>query len=280
MHPFGELGPIDPTVSNDFNPTEQGTGRRLGISVEDVKAYVNFIKVTVGITHEDELIKAIELLANQVHPLALGNVERFLMQSRMIAKKILLTHMSDTEEHRIDEIIENMASKLYFHGHPINREEAKKDLRLMVNLTLAPELETAIWDLYKDFEEEFENTAIFHPAGDLAKAQAAQGQPQPSALPPGVPPGVAAALVQQASPVEREYSLLHATVESPRLSSSFRTRRRYQMMQLVPGQQAIREDVLQQGWTHSPVPAAGSPLPPSATSVAGGPAGATPRTGA
>src|SRR6266851_9536046 len=51
MHPFAEMGPIDPTVSNEFNPTEEGTGRRLGISVEDVKAYVTFIKSTVGITH-------------------------------------------------------------------------------------------------------------------------------------------------------------------------------------------------------------------------------------
>src|SRR5262249_11929049 len=152
MHPFAELGPIDPTVSNDFNPTEQPSGRRLGISVEDVKAYVTFIKSTVGITHEDELIKAIELLATQVHPLALGNVERFLAQSRMIAKKILRTHMADSEDHTIDEIIENMASKLYFHGHPINREEAKKDLRLKVNANLTPELETTMWDLYKDFE--------------------------------------------------------------------------------------------------------------------------------
>src|SRR5262249_21355432 len=41
MHPFAELGPIDPTVSNEFNPVEQPTGRRLGISVEDVKAYIN-----------------------------------------------------------------------------------------------------------------------------------------------------------------------------------------------------------------------------------------------
>src|SRR5207253_9880947 len=73
MHPFAELGPIDPTVSNEFNPKEDGTGRSLGISVEDVKAYVNFIKNTVGITHEDELIKAIEVLAKKVHPLALGN---------------------------------------------------------------------------------------------------------------------------------------------------------------------------------------------------------------
>src|SRR6266852_4356742 len=26
MHPFAELGPIDPTVSNEFNPTEDNTG--------------------------------------------------------------------------------------------------------------------------------------------------------------------------------------------------------------------------------------------------------------
>jgi len=86
MHPCGELGPIDPTVSNDYNPVESNTGRRLGISVEDVKAYVNFVKNTVGITHEDELVRAFEILANKVHPLALGNVERFLAQSRMIAR--------------------------------------------------------------------------------------------------------------------------------------------------------------------------------------------------
>ncbi len=88
MHPFAELGPIDPTVSNDYNPLEQPTGRRLGISVEDVKAYINFVKSTVGITAQEQLVKALELLGAQVHPLALGNVERFLQQSRMVGRKI------------------------------------------------------------------------------------------------------------------------------------------------------------------------------------------------
>ncbi len=141
MHPFGELGPIDPTVSNEFNPTDN-SGRRLGISVEDVKAYVNFIKETVGITHEDELVRVIEVLAQKVHPLALGNVERFISQSRLIARKILRTHMSESDDHAINQIVENMASKLYFHGHPINRQEAKNDLGLKVCLDLPAQLET------------------------------------------------------------------------------------------------------------------------------------------
>jgi ClpP class serine protease len=62
MHPFGEMGPIDPTVSNEYNPIDPNTKRAIGISVEDVKAYISFIKSTVGIQHEDELVKTIEIL--------------------------------------------------------------------------------------------------------------------------------------------------------------------------------------------------------------------------
>jgi hypothetical protein len=243
MHPFAELGPIDPTVSNEFNPTDQRSGMRLGISVEDVKAYVTFIKQTVGITHEDELVQAIKVLADKVHPLALGNVERFLSQSRMIARKILRTHMSETEDHVINEIVENMASKLFFHGHPINRQEAKIDLKLKVNLELAPELETALWDLYKDYEQAFENVDTFHPAGDLAALRIAQAAAAPA---PGAPPP---------GPLTKKYKLLHATVESARLSSVHNTERQFTLLvgaQL--GQQAIQEDILSQGWSHSPVP--------------------------
>ena len=108
--------------------------------MEDVKAYVSFIKESVGIRHEDELIKAVEILANKVHPLALGNVERFVAQSRMIARKIMKTHIRESDEHIIDDIVENLASRLYFHGHPINRREAREELRLKVLESPQPEL--------------------------------------------------------------------------------------------------------------------------------------------
>jgi len=239
MHPLAEMGPIDPTVSNEFNPMDQ-MGRRLGISVEDVKAYINFIKSTVGITHEDELIEAIKILADKVHPLALGNVERFLAQSRMIAAKILRTHMKEDSEHTIHDIIENMASKLYFHGHPINRREAKQDLRLKIAENLPPETETTIWDLYKDFEKEFKNDEAFNPHGDLA------AMPPPAAVPPNPP-----------TPKSKEYDLLHAIVESPRLSSQYVTKRRFTQISLQqPGQLAVQEEIISQAWSHSAAPAA------------------------
>lgn len=128
MHPFGELGPIDATVINDFNPREDKTDRVLGISVEDVKADVSFIKNTVGITHEDELVKTMEIFANKVHPLAPGNVERFVDQSRVMARKILKTHMSSTSDHEIHEIVENLASNSTSVG---TRSTAKKPSRTL-----------------------------------------------------------------------------------------------------------------------------------------------------
>lgn len=248
MHPFGEMGPIDPTVSNDFNPVEAGTGRRLGISVEDVKAYVSFIKNTVGISHEDELVKTIEILANKVHPLALGNVDRFLSQSRLIAKKVLSSHATEHSSHEMEEIIDNMASKLYFHGHPINRKEAKEELKLKINSEPPPELETAIWDLYKYYEAELENLNPFKPADALLldafpsealnqAQQQRQGQFQPNV------------------PCERTYRLMHAAIESSQLSSWYTSEARYLLLGFGPNNEPlIHQHALSEGWDHAPAP--------------------------
>ncbi len=228
MHPFGEIGPIDPTVTNAFNPKENG--RPIGISVEDLKAYIHFVKNTVGITHEDELVKTIEILANQVHPLALGNVERFVSQSRITATKILKTHMKDAD-HVVKETVEMMGSKLYFHGHPINRKEAKEDVGLKVAQNVKPELEDLLWDLYLDFEKEFENREPFFPAGALSAM----------AIPTGNPP----------PPRKMEFTLLHGIIESATLSSKNKSKRRYSLIQTQPGQRMLDEEILSLEWNHS-----------------------------
>ena len=80
----------------------------------------------------------------------------------MIARKIMLTHMKEADDHTIKEMVENMASKLYFHGHPINRVEAKDDLKLKV-VEPPSELETLMWNLYKDYEIDFKNNEPFNP---------------------------------------------------------------------------------------------------------------------
>lgn len=244
MHPFAEMGPIDPTVTNDFNPIDPRSKRPIGISVEDVKAYISFVKSTAGVQHEDEFIKALEILAQNVHPLALGNVERFISQSRMIAKKILLTHMKDEPTHRIDEIIEMMASKLYFHGHPINRREAREELGLKVSDNLTPELETLIWDLYLDFEAELENRKIFDPLSDIFAAAAQPPQQQGGQQISAVPVGTSVTL-----------DLTYSIIECARISHKFCQNKRY----LVTGvgqmnEPLIREETLDQGWSETKAP--------------------------
>ncbi|MGB8278970.1 MAG: hypothetical protein WCF20_13710 [Methylovirgula sp.] len=229
MHPFAEMGPIDPTVTNEYNPIDPQTNQRLGISVEDVKAYISFVKDTVGIRHEDELVKALEILANKVHPLAIGNVERFIAQSRMIARKILLTHMNEeSSKHKIDEIIETLASKLYFHGHPINRKEAV-ELGLKVASNVPPPLEELLWDLYCDFEDEMRNKDPFDPMAEIY------------ALPTGA--------------TEITLDLNLAFIESARATSLFETKRRYTICATGPmGEPIVRQEMLKQGWIHQQVP--------------------------
>jgi len=115
MHPMGMLGPTDPTVTNPFNPVDPANpNRKIGISVEDVSAYIALIKEDAGIHHEDELIQGFKILAEKVHPLALGNVKRSLSQSRMMARKLLGLHMRGREsEHKISEIVDKRKLKSF-----------------------------------------------------------------------------------------------------------------------------------------------------------------------
>ena len=158
------LGPTDPTVGSLFNPID-AQGRPIGISVEDVTAYLALVKEDAGIRHEDEMIIAFNHLADKVHPLALGNVKRFLSQSRMMAEKLLqLSQRGHEEQHEMKEIVDNLTSKLYFHGHPINRNEAKTQVGLKNIIEPDKELEKIVWNLYVDYETEMLLEEPFDPA--------------------------------------------------------------------------------------------------------------------
>jgi hypothetical protein len=165
MHPMGMLGPTDPTVANPFNPVNPLTNQPIGISVEDVTAYIALIQEDAGIHHEDELVQAFNKLADNIHPLALGNVKRSISQSRMMAKKLLALHMNmSTDEHKVNEIVDNLTSKLFYHGHPINRREAKEQVGLE-KVDYPPSIvEDLMWRLYLHYEQEIKMEEPFQPA--------------------------------------------------------------------------------------------------------------------
>ncbi len=156
MHPMGNLGPTDPTVANAFNPSDPANpAQRIGISVEDVTAYIALLHEDAGIRHEEEFVQAFNKLADSVHPLALGNVKRSLSQSRLMARKLLALHMDHRNDgHKIDEIVENLNSKLFFHGHPINRREARDQIGLSTVHDAETAIEPLMWNLYCQYEAE------------------------------------------------------------------------------------------------------------------------------
>ncbi len=160
MHPMGMLGPTDPTVANAFNPRDEDTGRPIGIGVEDLGAFIAIAKDDLALTQEGQ-VRTMEMLATQVHPLALGNVKRSQAQSKMMAQKLLALHMdAERERTTIEGIIDSLTSKLYYHGHPINRSEAAE-----LGLKAAPDvddgLEDLMWELYLDYERDMQLGAPF-----------------------------------------------------------------------------------------------------------------------
>ena len=153
MHPMGMLGPIDPTITTDFNPMAPGNPQqRLGISVEDVTSYITLVKEDVGISHEDELVQAFLALANQVHPLALGTVKRSTLQSRLLGAKLLRSRSTDRlPDHENEDIVRQLTSELYYHGHPISRREARNDLGLTFVEDTTEAQASIMWDLYREY---------------------------------------------------------------------------------------------------------------------------------
>ncbi|MBI2222870.1 MAG: hypothetical protein HYU53_16910 [Acidobacteria bacterium] len=72
----------------------------------------------------------------------------------------------------IHDIADNLTSKLYFHGHPINRTEAKA-LGLRVE-KLDGQVEDLLWKLYSDFSDEMAMEDEFNFVQEFIKSP--QGQ--------------------------------------------------------------------------------------------------------
>lgn len=184
MHRMGMLGPVDPTVSNSFNP-KAPNGTPLGISVEDVSAFFALLKEDAALTEQTQIAQLISELTRQVHPLALGNVKRHISQSRMMARKLLSLHMNGKGEHsaKIKDIVENLTSKSYYHSHPINRKEAVEQMGIQSVKCASNDEEELMWNLYTDFDQELENEVPFSPVTEYLTTF-----PQPTGAPIDVGP--------------------------------------------------------------------------------------------
>lgn len=153
MSKKAEMGPIDPMLTKI--PTGESQNQRTQpevVNVEDVMAYISFLKDKAGLSDQSALSQSVGILAEKLGPLTLGSIYREHSHIRLIARKLLLSHEGlAIEEHKINTIIENLAEKMFFHGHAISRKEAT-EIGLPVKYP-DDQLETDIWDLFESYED-------------------------------------------------------------------------------------------------------------------------------
>src|SRR5262245_4249447 len=124
MTRFGTLSPIDPSVTNEFNPQDPTNPDELvPIAVEDVLAFFQLAS-ELNAGGSDLAADAFRRLAESVHPLALGNVKRNIEQIWELAKKLIRLHAPDADDAALTALVRQMTTELYSHSHMITRDEA------------------------------------------------------------------------------------------------------------------------------------------------------------
>lgn len=227
MTQAGTLSPIDPSITTPLNPIAEpfpGQKQPQPVSVESVAAFKSLLEKDWGVKKEELLSDIFKILADRVHPLALGDVYRSRQQIERLADSLLKQHRTD--QMRIKKIRETLTRELGSHDYPISRSEARK---LMGN-QIAPddsELEDLVWRLYEDFSKELELGIPYNPAAIINK-QRAEGRPLPVRV-----------------------SLVMALIESLGRQDTFRQEMLVsEVIAMGPAGQikAVQQEVIQAGW--------------------------------
>jgi len=151
MGPFGQLSPIDPSITSPHGPNlTQGTETKfIPVSVEDVAGYFSLARAEAKVA-EDRMNEVLAHLCTRVNPLALGAVYRAREQIGMLARKLLKKHLDD--ESKIERIINALTRQLLSHDYVIGRTEAK-DIGLPIE-DATPDVADAMWGVYTTLAEE------------------------------------------------------------------------------------------------------------------------------
>jgi hypothetical protein len=152
MGPFGQLSPIDPSITTPHGPTIQQDGQTkfLPVSVEDVANYLELARKEAGLKEEQYMSEVLGHLTRRVSPLALGAVYRAREQIGMLATKLLSSHIKEND--RVSRIVKTLTRELLSHDYIIGRREAR-EIGLPVIDSNAEETDL-MWQLFEDVAQE------------------------------------------------------------------------------------------------------------------------------
>ncbi len=172
MGKHGLLSPVDPSVSSPFNPPvpgsqpggQAGVVQLLPVSVEDMIGFLDLARREIGLRSEESMTSILKILADKVHPLALGAVYRAREQTFSLAKRLMMKHCKD--KRKIDRITSRLTRELPTHNYLIGREEAA-EIALDISKPL-DDVDSLMWQLYKEYENWLQLTSPFSAELDLA----------------------------------------------------------------------------------------------------------------
>jgi hypothetical protein len=229
MHPHANLGPVDPQIIG----TQEREGQapiKVSFGAEDLTAFLEFCRTRVGLTEQEHVLKAFLAFVSQVGAVPIGIAARGSQMSVSMGEKLLLLHMKgDAATQKARAIAEALNKQFLHHGYPVSRSEAKE---VGLKVTYPDEkLETLLWKIWLDIEEELEIREPFNPLSlvhqnpDCAPVFAPAVQLQmPSNLPPPVMQQVLQAALNQIGTVAvppTPFEAIGAIIESARTATRY-----------------------------------------------------------
>jgi hypothetical protein len=256
MHPFSNLGPVDPQLQGTKNlPGMPGQQDGIRFGAEDLSHFIDFVRKDVGITDQEQLERAFELVCQEIGSIPIGIAKRSSNLALSLGEKLLRLHMND--HNKVKAISEALNKSFYHHGYPVGRKEAK-DIGL--NIIDAPEiLEKLIWEVWENMEAEMKCREPFQPHTLILQnpifnqnLELCQQHLMPPSVPPSMDPGQSNSTITQGRSfignVSVDYDLFNASIESINLGSEFKTKLRISAICMPDLNININVTQISQGW--------------------------------
>lgn len=234
MHPFSNLGPVDPQLTyprrTPGQPGQPDSVDFVNFGSEDLRNFTKYAREEIGLTDQEQLGKIFELVCREVGTIPIGVAKRSSQLALSMGEQLLSLHLED--QNKAKSIAEALNSSFYHHGYPLGPKEVER-----IGLPVSrpdTELENLLWQVWANVEEEMECSRPFVPLQIVLNdpATAALLGPVPQAqIPANLPPPIMQQVLNQilasvnivnVPPID--YEILQATLESPRCRSQFRTK--------------------------------------------------------
>lgn len=260
MHPFGNLGPIDPQITvNRKGP--DGKNDTIHFSAEDMDGLLDFARDKARLSDQQQMAEAFRLICSEAGALSIGFALRSSRLSQQLGVKLLQTRKkaNKKDDRKAREIVERLNKQYFAHGYALGRSEAR-EIGLPVVFP-KPEIEKAMWCLWKEIECDIKATVPFDPVALTAANPALAGlfAPLPALeIPTNTPPDAVQAVWKSvlSNITGTQYApfdavTIPALLESTRRQRMFKTVSRISAFRTPDGAPSVNVTGIGNGWGDS-----------------------------